>query len=93
MYMDMPTSDGIYASLECLECWECLECSQSWECFQCWACCFHVCNVCVENRIHSFYKGIYFKDDTISAQKTFRMLNAHITSKGDLHESGKLRYE
>ena len=32
------------------------------------------------------------KDDTISAQKTFRMLNAHITSKGDLHESGKLRY-
>ena len=33
------------------------------------------------------------KDDTISAQKTFRMLNAHITSKGDLHESGKLRYE
>jgi sister-chromatid-cohesion protein PDS5 len=30
------------------------------------------------------------KDDTISAQKTFRMLNAHITSKGDLHESGKL---
>ena len=32
------------------------------------------------------------KDDAISAQKTFRMLNAHITSKGDLHESGKLRY-
>ena len=32
------------------------------------------------------------KDDTISAQKTFRMLNAHITSKGDLHESGKIRY-
>jgi len=30
------------------------------------------------------------KDDTISAQKTFRMLNAHLTSKGDLHESGKL---
>jgi hypothetical protein len=29
------------------------------------------------------------KSDTISAQKTFRMLNAFITCKGDLLEEGK----
>ena len=29
------------------------------------------------------------KNDTISAQKTFRMLNAFITCKGDLLEEGK----
>ena len=34
---------------------------------------------------------IGLKDDTISAGKTFRMLNAHLVSKGDLHESRKLR--
>lgn len=32
---------------------------------------------------------IGLQNDTISAQKTFRMLNAVIFNKGDLHEEGK----
>ena len=33
------------------------------------------------------------KSDNISAQKTFRMLNAFVTSKGNLHDDQNERYE
>lgn len=32
------------------------------------------------------------KADELSAQKTFRMLNAFIVNQGDLLQQGKLRY-
>lgn len=32
------------------------------------------------------------KGDELSAQKTFRMLNAFIVNQGDLLQQGKLRY-
>jgi len=33
------------------------------------------------------------KADELSAQKTFRMLNAFIVNQGDLLQQGKLRYD
>jgi sister-chromatid-cohesion protein PDS5 len=33
------------------------------------------------------------KGDELSAQKTFRMLNAFIVNQGDLLQQGKLRYD
>lgn len=33
------------------------------------------------------------KDDTVSAFKTFRMIDAFIVNKGDLLEENRLRYD